>query len=101
MTVCMQAADAITNPSCSRIDVISDTCLQTRIAQNKHILQQIVRAVLFLWRQGLAFCGDKEDINSSKNPGNFWHCISTIQRYMTYSVNICSIQRQKCYLYTY
>ena len=68
----MQIADAlkdtITNPSSSRIDVISDTRLQTRIAQNEHIFKQIVRAVLFLGRQGLAFRGDKEDI---KNPGNF------------------------------
>ena len=72
---CMQAADAlkdsIVNPTSCRIDIISDTRLQTRIIQNKHILQQIVRAVLFLGKQGLAFRGDKEDINSSKNPGNF------------------------------
>ena len=61
----------ITNPSTSRIDVISDTHLQARIAQNKHILKQIVRAILFLRRQGLAFRGDKEDVNSSTNPGNF------------------------------
>ena len=72
---CVRAADAlkdaITNPSTSRIDVISDTRLQARIAQNKHILKQIVRAILFLGRQGLAFRGDKEDVNSSTNPGNF------------------------------
>ena len=72
---CMQAADAlkdsIVNPTSSRIDIFSDSWLQTRIAQNKHILQQIVRAIVFLGKQGLAFCGDNEDINSSKNPGNF------------------------------
>ena len=48
---CMQAADAlkasIVNPTSSQIDIISDSWLQTRIAQNKHILQQIVRAILF------------------------------------------------------
>ena len=62
--------DTVTNPSSSRIDVISDTRLQTCIAQNEHILKQIVRAVLFLGRQALAFRGDKEDINSTKYPGN-------------------------------
>ena len=71
----MQAADvlkaSILNPTSSRIDIISDSQLQTRIAQNKHILKQIVRAILFLGKQGLAFCGDNGDINSSKNPGNF------------------------------
>lgn len=73
----MQAADAlkssIVNPTSSRIDIISDSRLQTRIAQNKHILQQIVRAILFLGKQGLAFRGDNEDINSSKNLGIFWY----------------------------
>ena len=59
------------NPSSSRIDVISNANLQARIAQNKHILKQIVRAILFLGKQGLALCGDTEDIDSSKNPGNF------------------------------
>ena len=71
----MQAVDAlkvsILNPTSSRIDIFSDSWLQTRIAQNKHILQQIFCAILFLGKQGLAFCGDNEDINSSKNPGNF------------------------------
>ena len=73
---CVQNADAlkdaITNPSTSRIDIISDTRLQARIAQNKHILKQIVHAILFLGRQGLAFRRDNEDINSSTNPGNFF-----------------------------
>jgi len=41
------------------------------MVQNKHILKQIVCAVLFLGKQGLPFRGDKEDINSSRNPGNF------------------------------
>ena len=72
---CMQAADtlkaSITNPLSSRIDMISNTQLQGCVAQNKHILKQIVRAILFLGKQGLSFHGDKEDINSSRNPGNF------------------------------
>ena len=58
--------DYITNPSLSRIDNI--TCLQTLTAQKKHIFKQTVRAVLFLVRQGLALCGDKEEINSIKHP---------------------------------
>ena len=72
---CVRAADAlkdaITNPSTSRIDVISDTRLQARIAQNKHILKQIVRAILFLGRQGLAFGGDKILLQILET---FWLC---------------------------
>ena len=72
---CMQAADvlkdSIMNPSSSKIDVISNANLEARIAQNKHILKQIVRAILFLGKQGLALHGDTENIDSSKNPGNF------------------------------
>ena len=50
---------------------MSDTCFQTCIAQIKHIFKQIVHAVLFLGRQSLALHGDKEDINSTKNPVKF------------------------------
>ena len=46
------------------------------MAENKHILHQIVHAVLFLAKQGLAFPGHKEDIDSQKNPGNFLALLS-------------------------
>ena len=61
---------SIENPA-SRIDVQMSSSLQSQMAENKHILRQIVRAVLFLAKQGLTFRGDKEDIHSQKNPGNF------------------------------
>ena len=45
------------NTSTSRIDVMMNSSLQPRMAENKHILHQIVCAVLFLAKQGLAFRG--------------------------------------------
>ena len=59
----VQSADvlkiSIENPG-SRIDVQMSSSLQSQMAENKHILRQIVQAVLFLAKQGLAFRGDKE-----------------------------------------
>ena len=60
----------IENPA-SRLDIMVSSALQSRIAENKHILQQIVRAIVFLAKQGLPFRGDVEDVSSGKNPGNF------------------------------
>ena len=51
----------IENPA-SRVDVMVSSALQTRFAENKHILQQIVRTIIFLAKQGLPFRGDIEDI---------------------------------------
>ena len=48
------------------------------MAENRHILQQIVRAILYLAKQGLAFRGDKEIITSSGNPGNFLALLSML-----------------------
>ena len=39
--------------------------------KNRHIIRQIVCAILFLGKQGLSFRGDNEDLNITKNPGNF------------------------------
>ena len=48
--VALQSTDVlkstIENPS-SRLDVMVSSALRTRIAENKHILHQIVRAVIF------------------------------------------------------
>lgn len=40
--------------------------------ENKHIIRQIVCAVLCLAKQGLPFCGDVENLQHSKNPGIFF-----------------------------
>ena len=76
----VQSADvlkiSIENPA-SRIDVQMSSSLQSQMAENKHILRQIVRAVLFLAKQGMAFRGDREDIHSQKNPGNFLALLNT------------------------
>ena len=59
------------NPS-SRVDVMTNTLIQHQIKDNKHVLRQIVQAIIFLGKQGLPLRGDKEDISdSTKNPGNF------------------------------
>ena len=39
--------------------------------ENRHIIRQIVRAILFMGKHGLPFRGDNEDLNITKNPGNF------------------------------
>ena len=71
---CVELADAmkgtIKKPD-RRINVISNEVLQKKIDENRQILRQIVRAVVYLGKQGIAFRGRSEDINSSKNPGNF------------------------------
>ena len=66
-----QALKVSTEDTSRRIDVITNTSLQRQIDNNKHILEQIVHAILFLGKQGLAFRGDNEDVKSPKNPGNF------------------------------
>ena len=70
----LQLADVlkstIENPA-SRVDVTLSSALRSRIEENKHILRQIVRAILFLAKQGLALRGDVENVCSNKNPGNF------------------------------
>ena len=71
---CLQEADALrdtmNDPTC-RVDVMTNASVQVRTNENKHIIRQIVRAVLFLAKQGLPFQGDVEDFKSNKNPGNF------------------------------
>ena len=61
---------AIENPS-SRVDMMLSSTLQTQMEENKHILKQIVRAIIFLAKQGLALRGHREEISSNGNPGNF------------------------------
>ena len=71
---CLQLADtirsSIENPA-SRVDVMTNKTLQIKIKENEHILKQIVRAIIFLSMQAIAFRGKSEVIDSSKNPGNF------------------------------
>uniref|UniRef100_A0A1X7UA98 TTF-type domain-containing protein n=2 Tax=Amphimedon queenslandica TaxID=400682 RepID=A0A1X7UA98_AMPQE len=73
-SACVQSADTlratVVNPI-SRIDVINNSTLQKQINENQQILRQIVRAIVYLAKQGLPFRGDVEDLPLSKNPGNF------------------------------
>ena len=68
---CLQRADilksTVENPA-SRIDVMTNTSKQLLMNENKHILRQIVRAILFLSKQGIPLRGKKEDISSGKKP---------------------------------
>ena len=51
--------------------MIVNSTLQVRMNENKHIMRQIVRAILYLAKQGLPFRGDNENLSLTKNPGNF------------------------------
>ena len=61
---------SIEHPS-SRIDVMMSHTVQAQMEEIKHILYQIVCAIMFLARQGLPVWGPREDIASILNPGNF------------------------------
>ena len=50
---------------------MANSDIQMRMDENRHIIRQIVHAILFLRKQGLPFRGDNEDFNITKNPGNF------------------------------
>lgn len=71
---CIQDAEILTSiietPQ-SHIDVSISTTLSQRIQDNKLIIHEIVRAILFLAKQGLPFRGYHEDLSLDKNPGNF------------------------------
>ncbi len=58
---------SVENPSTR---VFSDS-IQNKITKNEHILLQIVRAILFLGKQGFPFRGNAEKVSLSSNPGNF------------------------------
>ena len=70
--VSVQAADTlrstVINPKL-RIDIATNSAVQSQMTENAHILRQIVRGVIYLAKQGIAFRGDIE-ISSQKNPGN-------------------------------
>lgn len=71
---CLQLADALNttteNPE-ARINVMTSNAVQKKISENRQILRQIVRAIVYLGQQGIAFRGRVEDVHSPKNPGNF------------------------------
>ena len=55
----------------SRLDVMVNTALQDLLATNKHILQEIVCAPLYLTKQHLPLQGHRQDFSSSSNLGNY------------------------------
>ena len=54
----------------SRIYVMTNQAVQSKIAENKHIFFQIVRAITFLCKQGLPLRGDIDHIIIQVI---FWH----------------------------
>lgn len=77
----LQAADILRDTiqmPASRIDVVCSSSLQSQMAENSHILCQIVRAVLFLCKQGLSLRGDVENVSTMKNPGN---CLALLRMF--------------------
>ena len=71
---CIQSAEilhsTIKNPN-SCIHVMTNHILQAQVSENKQIIRQIVRAVIFLAKWGLPFRGNVEGVQTNKNPGNF------------------------------
>lgn len=71
---CLQDADilkaTVDNPA-SRIDVMASSTLQVQMEENRQIMKQIVRAIVYLGKQGMSLRGDVEDVNLKRNPGNF------------------------------
>ena len=69
----MQSAEILHSTiknSSSCIHVMTNHILQAQISENKQIIHQIVRAVIFVAKQGLPFCRDVEEVQTNKNPGN-------------------------------
>ena len=101
---CVAAADVMHNTivrPAARIDVMTNVQLRERQAKNRHILRQIVRAILYLAKQGIPLRGDREaeSMADGTNPGNFLallkefaaedsilreHLVSPRVRYATY-----------------
>ena len=58
---------SIENPS-SRNDVMMSTTVQAQTEEKKHILHQIVRAIMFLARQGFTSSGTVREAGYGRNP---------------------------------
>ena len=50
---------------------MASSTLQVQMNETKQIMRQIVRAVIYLAKQGVPFRDDVEDVKLNKNPGNF------------------------------
>ena len=70
---------------------MSSSALQAWISENKHIFCQIVHAIEYLAKQGLAFRGHREDGKSESNPGN----LLALLRYFTESDSVLQAHLQK------
>ena len=66
---------------------MANSDIQMRMDENRHIIRQIVRAILFLGKQGLPFRGDCEDLNITKNAGNFLGFLSVFLRVILLFLN--------------
>ena len=62
--------NSIEHPETGLIGTMDAKCI-ANIAQNRVILKFIIEATLFCAKQCIALRGDCEDLESSKNPGNF------------------------------
>ncbi len=74
---CLVMADtlksSVENPS-TRVDVMFSDSIQKKITENEHILRQIVRAILFLGKQGLPFRGNAEKVPYPVIQVIIWPC---------------------------
>ena len=55
----------IKNPA-SRIDIMANSDIQMCMDENEHIIRQVVHVTLFMGKQELPFCGDNEDLSTTK-----------------------------------
>lgn len=64
--------------------------------ENKHIISQIVQAIIFFAKQGISFRGDVECVlqSNKRNPGNFLALLKTMLQQMKSYLTTLILQRQ-------
>ena len=74
---CVQLTDAINvsleNPA-SRVDMMLSRSLQSHMTENKHILQQIVRGIIFLADKVYLYVATEKMLHPKIILVTFWHC---------------------------
>ncbi|ELT97505.1 hypothetical protein CAPTEDRAFT_193465 [Capitella teleta] len=64
--------------SCANIDIMIDDQERLNVQKNRHILKCMIECVLLCARQCIALRGDKENLKTSGNPGNFLSLIHAL-----------------------
>lgn len=73
---------SMTHPEKANISVVMNKQKQENIKRNREVLSHIVKVVLWLGRQGIAYRGHRENLaDDSANRGNFLELISLLSQY--------------------